>query len=40
MLLTFEIFERRKNYGKKFLKLSQTSFSNVINKLHNLPDKR
>ena len=30
-VLTFEIFERAKNHGKKFLKLCQTSFSDIIN---------
>ena len=31
MLLTFKIFRRAKNHGKKFLKLRQTSFSGIIN---------
>ena len=29
MLLMFEIFERAKKHGKKFLKLCQTSFSGI-----------
>ena len=28
--VTFEIFERAKNHGEKFLKLSQTSFSGIV----------
>ena len=31
MLLSFKIFERAKNHGKKFPKLCQTSFSGIIN---------
>ena len=31
MLLTFEIFERAKNHGKKFPKYCQTSFSGIVN---------
>ena len=30
MLLTFEIFGRARNHGKKFLKLCQTSFSGIV----------
>ena len=30
MILTFEIFGRARNHGKKFLKLCQTSFSGVV----------
>ena len=30
MILTFEIFERSRNHGKKFLKLCQTSFSGIV----------
>ena len=30
MLLTFEIFGRARNHGKKFLKLFQTSFSGIV----------
>ena len=30
MSLTFEIFERAKNHSKKFLKLCQTSFRDII----------
>ena len=29
--ITFEVFKHLKNQGKKFLKLSQTSFSGIIN---------
>ena len=35
MLLMFEIFERAKNHGKKFLKLSKTAFSGIINSYPN-----
>ena len=31
MLLTFQIFKRGKNHGKKFPKLGQTSFRGIIN---------
>ena len=30
MILTFEIFGRARNHGKKFLKLCQTSFSGIV----------
>ena len=30
MILTFEIFGRVRNHGKKFLKLCQTSFSGIV----------
>ena len=30
MLSTFEIFGRARNHGKKFPKLSQTSFSGIV----------
>ena len=30
MILTFEIFGRARNHGKKLLKLCQTSFSGIV----------
>ena len=30
MILTFEIFGRARNHGRKFLKLCQTSFSGIV----------
>ena len=30
-VINVDIFERVKNHGKKFLKLSQTSFSSIVN---------